>query len=219
MRLSAVICLVLLSLAPAAGAQQIGGALDPGTVQSEILVIDFERLFGGSLFGQRVARELESAGEAVAAENRRIEAELIEEERELTEKRAQLPPDEFRELANAFDEKVTRLRDEQDAKAREIGDRSEDARRRFAAATQPVLTELMRESGAAVILERRAVFVAADSVDVTSIAISRLDAEIGDGSDLPAPDDQEDGAEAGPEALQNALPEPPQPGDALPPSP
>ena len=169
-------------------AQVPGGRLDPGVVRSPVLVLDFERLYAASAFGRRVAQDIETRGEALAAENRRIEAELTAEERDLTDRRAALPPDDFRALATAFDEKVQRLRDEQDAKTRALGQAGETARRQFFAAAQPVLQGLMAEAGAAVILERRAVLVAADAVDVTDAAVARVDDAIGDGAALPEAD-------------------------------
>ncbi|MBV2360850.1 OmpH family outer membrane protein [Thalassococcus sp. CAU 1522] len=184
-RLRRWLTVLALSLAaPAATAQTVSG----GMVQSPILVIEFERVFEQSAFGRRVAAALESEGAEIAAENRRIEAELTEEERRLTEERASLSSEAFRALADAFDEKVQRLRREQDSKARALGARSEEEQRRFLAAAQPVLQQLMREAGAAVLVERRSVLLAADDVDITDIAISRVDAAIGDGSGL-SPDD------------------------------
>ncbi|WP_227446298.1 OmpH family outer membrane protein [Cognatishimia sp. F0-27] len=162
----------------------MAGTLSEGTVQSPILVIEFDRAFAQSAFGQRVLVEIEAEGASLAAENRRIEAELTEEERRLTDERAGMEPDEFRALARAFDEKVQRLRREQDIKARALNQRSEDARRQFLAVSEPVLQSLMRESGAAVILERRAVFLAANFIDVTDQAVDRIDNQIGDGADL-----------------------------------
>ena len=42
----------------------------------------------------------------------------------------------------------------------------------------------MREAGAGVILERRSVLFSANAIDITDIAIQRLDDAIGDGADL-----------------------------------
>lgn len=181
--------LLLVLWAAAAGAQGQGGPLLSGVPKTPILVIDFERAFAESAFGRRVALESEQAGRAIAAENRRIEAELTAEERELTDLRPSLSPEEFRTLADAFDEKVQRLRDEQDAKARAFGTRTEDARRRFLTVAQPVLEGLLREAGAALILERRSVLVVVDAIDITDPAIARIDSQIGDGAaDLPPAD-------------------------------
>jgi Skp family chaperone for outer membrane proteins len=169
-------------------AQQIGGPLDTGIVRSPLLVIDFDRFFAESVYGQRVNAEIEREGNAIAAENRRIEAELTEEEQRLTEQRAEMEPAAFRVLADAFDQKVQRLRAEQDAKAAALGTRTDERRRTFLSVARPVLESLMREANAAVILERRSVFVAADAIDVTDIAITRVDARLAAEDTPPAPE-------------------------------
>lgn len=182
---------LLLLLLWSAGAQGQGGPVISDLPQTPILVIDFEKVFSESAFGRRVNAEIEQSGRAIATDNRRIEAELTEEERQLTDLRPTLAPDDFRKLADAFDEKVQRLRDEQDAKARTLGASTEEARRRFLTVAQPVLEGLLREAGAALILERRTVLVAADAIDITDRAISRIDAQIGDGAP-DSPDAQPD---------------------------
>tara|TARA_R100000750_G_scaffold12970_2_gene8315 strand:- start:945 stop:1565 length:621 start_codon:yes stop_codon:yes gene_type:complete len=191
-QLTARLAILLLTLwGVAAGAQGQGGPLAESVPTTPILVIEFERVFSESAFGRRVNNEIEQAGRAIATENRRIEAELTEEERGLTDLRSTLAPDEFRKLADAFDEKVQRLRDEQDTKARALGARTDEARRRFLTVAQPVLEGLLREAGATLILERRTVLVAADSIDISDRAIARIDAQIGDGADAtldPTPD-------------------------------
>ncbi|GGF57592.1 chaperone for outer membrane proteins, Skp family [Mameliella alba] len=194
-----LVVLLLALWGVAAGAQGQGSPFVSGMPQTPILVIDFERVFAESAFGRRVNEEIEQQGRTIAAENRKIEAELIEEERELTDLRPTLAPDEFRALADAFDEKVQRLRDEQDAKARALGTRTEEARRRFLTVAQPVLEGLLREAGAMLILERRTVFVAADAIDVTDRAIALIDVQIGDGTPavpdpVPVPDPAPDSA-------------------------
>lgn len=176
-----VLVLALTLGAPGAGKAQ---GLSTGVPRSDILVLEPDRLFAESAFGRRLTAEVEAQGTQIAAENRAIEAELTSEERELTTRRAELPIDEFRALAAAFDEKVQRLRREQDTKARELGNRTEEAQGRFLAAVQPVLATLMQEAGAVAILERRAVFLSADLIDITDRAIALVDARIGDGSTL-----------------------------------
>lgn len=173
-------------------------AQDMGTVRSPILTIDSEQVFARSELGRRIAGEIEEAGSALAAENRRIEAELIEEEKDLTALRESLPPDEFRDRADAFDAKVRRIRSEQDTKARALGQRGDSAQLEFMRAAQPVLEQVMRDAGAAVIMEQRSVFASAGAVDVTAEVIRRIDAAIGDGTDLAT--DPGAGEEAAPDA-------------------
>lgn len=170
----------LLSLAALAAVPS--AAQELGTVQSPILTIEADRLFTESLFGQRVAQEREADSAVLSAENRKIEANLTEEERSLTERRAQMEPDAFRALADAFDEKVQEIRRTQDAKARALNQRGEADRVAFLQAAAPVLEKLMRDTGATVILERGSVFLSLNATDITDLAIERIDAAIGDGN-------------------------------------
>ncbi|MBK0328605.1 OmpH family outer membrane protein [Rhodobacteraceae bacterium F11138] len=160
----------------------IGLAQSLGIPSSAILTISSERMYADSAFGKRVAREIEEQSDILARENRGIEKELTAEEQELTQRRTQMEPEAFRALADAFDTKVQTIRRTQDAKARDLVQRNDEERVRFFQAARPILTELMRESGAGVVLERSSVFLSANAIDMTDIAISRLDATLGDGT-------------------------------------
>lgn len=162
------------------------GLAQPALAQETpaILVVDQERLFQDSELGQVITEELEERSNALAAENRAIEADLIAEERDLTERRAELDPDEFRTLADEFDARVERLRDEQDAKARDLVALRDAERQRFTRTVGPILLEFMRQSGAAVVLDRRSVVATADRVDVTDELIEVIDDSV-DPADTP----------------------------------
>lgn len=167
--LTAAVCCLLWSPAT---------AQDSSQVLSPVLTIDSERLYTDSAFGRRTAAEFETLGAELTAENRRIEDELAAEEKQLTALRATLPAAEFRVLADAFDEKVQSVRKQQDGKSRNLTKAFEDRRIVFLNAAVPVLETLMREAGAAVVLERRSVFLSANSIDITREAIDRLDEKL-----------------------------------------
>jgi len=177
---SAIYLAALLSLA-SVGPVVAQSTAAPAVVQSQILTIDTERLFADSLFGKFTARDYESKGASLAAENRQIEAELTEEERLLTEKRATRGPAEFRLMADAFDAKVQAVRRTQELKTRDLTQDLEERRVIFLNAAAPVLEDIMKQSGAAVILEQRTVFLSATAIDITSSAIARIDAVLGEG--------------------------------------
>jgi Skp family chaperone for outer membrane proteins len=143
-----------------------------------VLTIDADRLLAESVFGRALTAEVDTAARALAEENRRIEADLLAEEKDLTERRSMMSPDEFRPMADAFDEKVQRLRAEQDEKERALDDLRDEGRQRFFREAVPVLSEIVRERGALVLLDRRDVFLSADAIDVTDIAIARIDAAV-----------------------------------------
>lgn len=184
--LSIVLGLALLGFGPVqVSAQSLDGAagLGRGSVLSPILTIDSERLFIQSAFGKRVVAEIEDKSAALAAENRQIEADLESEERELTEMRSTMASEEFRKLADVFDQKVQATRLAQAVKGRSLTDLLDKERAVFEIAAAPVLELLMRESDAAVILDLRFVFASASTIEITDNAIALLDETLGDGID------------------------------------
>ncbi|PWE34290.1 outer membrane chaperone Skp [Maritimibacter sp. 55A14] len=190
-------------------------AAQDGLPRSPVLTLDQERLFSQSDFGQRVLRELEQQANDLAAENRRIEAELTAEERELTERRPEMDAAQFRDLADAFDERVVAIRARQDKKARDIEVRTESERQRFFEASLPVLLGIVQEAGAAVLLQDRAIILSAGSIDITDIAIERVNAELGDGSQIG----EDTPAEPPAPAPGAPVDEPPEPTGDAPPAP
>ncbi|MEP4038579.1 OmpH family outer membrane protein [Pseudophaeobacter sp.] len=173
------------------GSFALGRDVQLGTPQSGLLTIQPERLFSESLFGKRIAQEIEAEGAVLTVENRNIEAELRAEEQDLTQRRSTMEAEAFRTLADAFDRKVQETRSIQDKKLREISQLGESARREFFVASLPVLEGIMRETGAGAILDHATVFLSADVVDITELAIARIDKVLGDGLGQPeATDDQ-----------------------------
>ena len=160
-----------------------GSTLNTGSIVSPVLTIDSERLFLESDFGQRVAAEVELKGAALAAENLQIQTDLEAEEKRLTDLRATMDAEEFRELANTFDEKVQQTRQVQATKGRALNQLLDQEREVFLSAAAPVLERLMREADAAVILERRSVFVSASAIEITDDAIELLNETLGSGAE------------------------------------
>ena len=188
---------VLLALALPAQAQDRAD-LTLGQIRSPVLIIDAERVFAESLFGLRIAAQVQAETEALVAENRRIEAALTAEERSLTSRRPTMEVTAFRAEADAFDARVQDIRAAQDAKQRALQDGIALGRDQFLQVATPILGQLMRDAGAAVILDRRSVFLAVGAIDVTDQAIDRIDLALGDGATItdsppdsppdPAPD-------------------------------
>jgi Skp family chaperone for outer membrane proteins len=166
-RLAATLALGVALAAPAVAQQD----LQP----LGVLLLDQERFFADSRFGQRIQAEIDAESRTLQAENRKIEADLEAEEKSLTERRATLPPEEFRALADAFDAKVKDIRTARDAKANDLATRREAARKTFIETAVPVLAQIMGERGAAAIIDRSAVVISFDRIDITDLAIARID--------------------------------------------
>lgn len=153
-----------------------------GTLRAPLVTLDRERLFAESRLGKAALARYDEASAALIAENRRLEAALEEEERALTARRTSLAPEEFRKLADEFDRKVEDLRTAQDSKSRALTRRRDEDRQAFFEAAVPVLGGLMVDLEAVAIIERSAIILTFDQLDVTDLAIRRLDAVLGDGT-------------------------------------
>ncbi|SEM11817.1 periplasmic chaperone for outer membrane proteins Skp [Roseovarius tolerans] len=182
------------------GVPQGAAAQQLGVVTSDVIVIDAERLLSETDYGQRLQREIQAERDRLIAYNDRVASDLEAEEQALTEMRSESEPDAFREMADAFDAKVTQLRQDSERMSRELERRRDLAPLQFMRVVQPVLSELLQETEAVVLLDRRSVLLHAEVADVTDLAITRINATVGTGpQSLPEPQPEENGAVEMPE--------------------
>lgn len=179
----------LVACAVAAQAQEAPGPL---------LTLDQDRFFIESDFGRAAIEREREASAALEQENKRIEAELVAEEQALTDQRKTLSPEEFSARAAAFDEKVERIRSEQDAKAQALVAKRDEERKAFLQLAGPVLGELLGERQASAILDKGLVIVSLSAIDITDEAIAKLNATLAGPAGDPPPDPPQDEAPAEP---------------------
>lgn len=156
----------------------------PGQRRAPVLTVDPNRLFAETLFGQQILSDLEAEAEALSANNRELEAMLRAEERALTAQRPSMTPEDFRDTAEAFDQKVQAIRRERTERARALDSQRATAEARFLATAQGALVALMEERGASVLLDMRSVILRDNAIDITSDAVKKIDAAIGRGEGL-----------------------------------
>lgn len=207
-RIGGYVLLTAIAALPLPGAAQESPAAGPGetpaaTLASPIVTLDQDRFFRSSAYGKAALARAEAEAAALSAENRKIEAALEAEERDLTTRRASLKPEEFTPLANAFDSKVEEIRAAQDAKSRAVTRHLEETRQKFFESAVPVLADLLRDTGAVAILADNAIILSLSALDITDEAVARMDAAL---PGLPPEDPEAAPADAAP-----APTEPPEP--------
>lgn len=158
-------------------------AQDIGVLRSDIVVVDIERLFEDSDLGRKMLAEHQADREALAAANQKLAAELEAEEQRLTDVRAETSPEEFRELADAFDDRVQQIRADSERRVRDLERRRERMPVEFLNQVDQIILDLMRASGGVVLLDQRSVILRAEAVDITDRAIARINAEFGTDSE------------------------------------
>ncbi|MEX1661791.1 OmpH family outer membrane protein [Thioclava sp. 15-R06ZXC-3] len=206
MRGAFALALVLAGFAAPGLAQQAPSASPvPPAAQTPVLTLDWERLYDNSLWGKRVAREIETASADLRTENNRIAAQLEAEERDLTDRRPKMDPAAFQTAADVFDKRATAIRAAQKAKADAIQQQLNNERQGFLQAVMPKLDEVLRARGAEVVLDSRVIIRGLASADVTAQLGERIDSEVGDGAgqvtaSVPATGTQPDSKNTAPAA-------------------
>ncbi len=163
-----------------------GGAVAqpfPEPAPSTVLFVDPNALFAETMYGRRVQGEVNAQVEAFNEENERIRAELEAEEQDLTVRRPTMDPAAFREEAAAFDTRVQQIRAEQDAKQEALQELLRREIDQFNRQSQQVLLQIMAERGASMMVSPDQVYLILPAIDITALAIERMDAFYGDGSD------------------------------------
>lgn len=173
------LCLALC-LPSVAAPQDVGAQRVP---RSPVLTLDSSRLLPETMVGQRLVAALEAEGAALDLENRELAETLRAEELELTALRSTLSREEFAARAEAFDAKVQQTRREQDAKQAALQTRLDDQQRALFGEIQPILAQIVAEAGAVVVVELDTVLLSVRGVDVTNIAIARINAALSDDGD------------------------------------
>lgn len=151
---------------------------DQPSGQSPIVTIRQQELFEQSDFGKASLARIADGMAKLQVENRKIEADLEAEERDLTTRRTTTPPVEFRGLAEAFDKKVEGIRAAQDAKSAAMSRERDTDQKRFFELSFPILAELMRGMGAVALIDQSTVVLSLNRIDVTDVAITRLNAAL-----------------------------------------
>lgn len=147
--------------------------------QSQVLLLDPQRLYVESAYGLSLRQALEDDRKALEAENRRLSDNLRAEELRLTELRKTMSPQDFAAAALEFDAKVEAARQAQDEKTRKADERLAQQYTVFLRQTRPIVAQMMVERGGTIILDgSTGVFMNLSAIDITDQAIERIDAAL-----------------------------------------
>jgi Skp family chaperone for outer membrane proteins len=144
--------------------------------------LDQDALFRNSLFGQRVSQEVSDERELLLTKELLLQSELEAEEQSLTVKRKLTGTEEFKKLAEEFDEKVQKIRAETTEARINLSKYSDAERNRFFQIALPTLVQLSEELGLSTLLDHRMVILSLK--DITEVAVDRVNKAIGNGKEI-----------------------------------
>ncbi len=179
--LLAVLCLPLSALAQ---------GNFPTVFPRSILLLDPDRLLRDSDIGAAMLAAFDEKRAARIAENELIATQLENEESQLTDLRPTIDPEDFRQKARDFDEKVQRIREEQIAKDVELQREADQIPTRFVEISAPFLSELMEKYQSGAIVDIRTVLLYNRNFDVTDEAIELLNRIYAENPDMLTEEEQ-----------------------------
>lgn len=167
---AAIAALLFASTAVPAFAQ----AVAPAT----IVVVDMDRVINGSAAGKIAAGELKAKQDAIQARVASLRTQFGNEEAALLKTR----PAAAGPAATAWEAKVRDLQSRRQTAEADLQNRSRDFQasrdsvlKQINDAAQPILSQLMRERGANIVMPQAATLQSSGTLSITAEAIARLD--------------------------------------------
>ena len=142
---------------------------------SGLLVVDLERAYQTSKFGQAMRDTFNIDNKSFNEENVIILNSLKEEEIQLTKDRAILSPKNFSVAAKAFDIKVQEIRKTRLDQIRTVEENFKLLKPFFFRRIDRFFDEIMKEFSATAILEKSSVVRSVKAIDITDLLVNRVD--------------------------------------------
>ena len=149
-------------------------------MKTAVYTIDMSKLIKQTKIGKKIILEDNISRQNLQSENEKLEAELLLEEKELSEIRETLTADEFRLKAQEFDKKVTIIRTEQGQKEQDLIVENRKNESEFFKKIYPLLYGLLLERGGSILIDQSNAVLWDSSVDLTIDAINLIDRVLGD---------------------------------------
>ncbi len=160
---------------------QIASAAPPaptGTPNPKILVIDRAAILRGSVVGQNIMKQVQSLTATAEKALKGQDAALRQEGAALQQQLAILSPSVKEAKIKAFQAKQAALQQNVQTQQGLIQGGVLKARQQVEQALGPILQAIMTERGANLLLDRNAVVLGTVDVDVTKVAIDRLNQKL-----------------------------------------
>ena len=143
--------------------------------QVRFAVIDQAELFEQSKLGQQMRQALVDKRNLLDAESAELASALEQEEQDLAQKRSEMSDDDFAVIAQAFDQRVRSIRQDQINKDLELAREGNSLQATFFDLVDPILNEIIASENITTLLKSDAILFSTDIFDITNLAIQRID--------------------------------------------
>lgn len=159
-------------LATAASAQQ--APANPGPVIPGVCVYYNARLLAQSSAGQAVEARMQQLAQEVQGELQPYATSIQTDAQQLQASGASLPADQLQQRRQALQQRAQEAQQLESTRENELRYTLGVQRQAITEAVSPILTALYQEKGCGLLLDRESVFMMNPAMDVTDLAIQRL---------------------------------------------
>ena len=150
----------------------------PTMAETNIAVVDIQKIMRDSTAAKSVRTQLESKQKAYQAELKKKETAMQKEEKELSAQRAALSPEAFEKKVNAFRTKATTVQKDVQKKKSALDRGFEKALNDIQKSVNGIITDLAKEKGFDLAIPSGQLLYAEPSMDMTSEVLSRLNKKL-----------------------------------------
>jgi len=174
----------LKAMALAAGLALAAQAPSYAQQAGPIVVMDYERVVGTTVAGRDIEAKLRAIHDQMQGELQPENSAIQTEAQSIQQASQGQSPDQLQrnsglqQRAQALQARIDAQRNQQLTRSRDLEYTRQQALLEFGRLAQPIVREVMNNRRAVAVVDRSAVQLMADSVDVTADIISRLDAQV-----------------------------------------
>ena len=174
MKLFAIGAFALASLVASAAVAQTAGPANPGPVIPGVCVYFNQRLLAQSTAGQAVQARMEQLSQEVQGELTPYATTIQSEIQALQTAGASLSEAERNSRSQALQRRIQEAQQLEQTRDNELRYTLGEQRRLISVAVEPILVAIYQERGCGILLSRESVFMMNPAMDVTDLAIQRL---------------------------------------------
>ena len=174
MKLFAIGAFALASLVASTAVAQTAGPANPGPVIPGVCVYFNQRLLAQSTAGQAVQARMEQLSRDVQGELTPYATSIQSEIQTLQTSGASLSEAERNSRSQALQQRIQEAKQLEQTRDNELRYTLGEQRRLISVAVEPILVAIYQERGCGILLSRESVFMMNPAMDVTDLAIQRL---------------------------------------------
>ena len=140
--------------------------------------VDFKKILNESDAGKKAQNILKKKLENGIKNIKNKENKILEEEKKIIDQKKVLSNDDYKKKVSDLRKKVSSLRNERSNLMKQVADQRANARKVLLKNLNPILKEYMIEKKIRVILDKKNILLADDSLEITSEIMKRLNSKL-----------------------------------------